>query len=105
MTGNTRRLNDDLITDMWDDLLRVAAPVKGGHATAALVVGFQVRRTGQITSSQPALQPQKPHPFEGRIMHQTGPTRNQPGQAPPAAIGTTPLRHPAQQATSANTPV
>jgi TnpA family transposase len=24
---------------MWDDLLRVAASVKGGHATAALVVG------------------------------------------------------------------
>ena len=35
----TRRLNEDLITDMWDDLLRVAASVKGGHATAALVVG------------------------------------------------------------------
>jgi TnpA family transposase len=24
---------------MWDDLLRVAASVKGGHATAAMVVG------------------------------------------------------------------
>jgi hypothetical protein len=24
---------------MWDDLLRVAASVKGGHAIAALVVG------------------------------------------------------------------
>src|SRR5260370_2425421 len=24
---------------MWDDLLRVAAPVKGGHASGALVVG------------------------------------------------------------------
>jgi TnpA family transposase len=35
----TRRLNTDLITSMWDDLLRVAALVKGGHATAALVVG------------------------------------------------------------------
>ena len=35
----TRRLNEALITDMWDDLLRVAASVKGGHATAALVVG------------------------------------------------------------------
>ncbi len=34
----TRRLNEDLITGMWDDLLRVAASVKGGHATAALVV-------------------------------------------------------------------
>ena len=33
----TRRLNDDLISGMWDDLLRVAASVKGGHATAALV--------------------------------------------------------------------
>ena len=27
---------------MWDDLLRVAASVKGGHATAALVVGKAV---------------------------------------------------------------
>ena len=35
----TRRLNTDLITGMWDDLLRVAASVQGGHATAALVVG------------------------------------------------------------------
>src|SRR5450759_4050401 len=35
----TRRLNGELITGMWDDLLRVAASVKGGHATAALVVG------------------------------------------------------------------
>jgi TnpA family transposase len=35
----TRRLNIELITGMWDDLLRVAASVKGGHATAALVVG------------------------------------------------------------------
>jgi TnpA family transposase len=35
----TRRLNEDLITGMWDDLLRVAASVKGGHATGALVVG------------------------------------------------------------------
>ena len=35
----TRRLNGELITGMWDDLLRVAASVKGGHASAALVVG------------------------------------------------------------------
>jgi TnpA family transposase len=35
----TRPLNTDLITSMWDDLLRVAASVQGGHATAALVVG------------------------------------------------------------------
>jgi TnpA family transposase len=34
----TRRLNTELITGMWDDLLRVAASVKGGHA-AALIVG------------------------------------------------------------------
>jgi len=35
----TRRLNEDLITGMWDDVLRVAASVKGGHASGALVVG------------------------------------------------------------------
>jgi TnpA family transposase len=34
-----RRLNTALITACWDDLLRVAASVKYGHATAALVVG------------------------------------------------------------------
>ena len=34
-----RRLNGELIAATWDDLLRVAASVKGGHATAALVVG------------------------------------------------------------------
>ena len=34
-----RRLNEELITGMWDDLLRVAASVEGGHATVALVVG------------------------------------------------------------------
>jgi TnpA family transposase len=35
----TRRLQDDLITGCWDDLLRVAASVHGGHATAVMVVG------------------------------------------------------------------
>ena len=34
-----RRLNEELVTGMWDDLLRVAASVKGGHAIGALVVG------------------------------------------------------------------
>jgi len=33
------RLNTDLILASWDDLLRVAASVKNGHTTAALVVG------------------------------------------------------------------
>ena len=32
-------MNEDLVTGMWDDLLRVAASVKGGHASGALVVG------------------------------------------------------------------
>ncbi|MGH3609362.1 MAG: Tn3 family transposase, partial [Pseudonocardiaceae bacterium] len=35
----SRRLNNQLVTARWDDLLRVAASVHGGHATAALVVG------------------------------------------------------------------
>ena len=35
----TRRLQSELITGCWDDLLRVAASVHGGHAAAALVVG------------------------------------------------------------------
>ena len=35
----SRRLQTNLIADCWDDLLRVAASVHGGHATAAMVVG------------------------------------------------------------------
>ena len=35
----TRRADIEMITAAWDDLLRVAASVKYGHATAALVVG------------------------------------------------------------------
>jgi TnpA family transposase len=35
----TRRANLELVAETWDDLLRVAASVKYGHATASLVVG------------------------------------------------------------------
>ena len=35
----SRRLQNDLIVGCWDDLMRVAASVHGGHATAAMVVG------------------------------------------------------------------
>ena len=35
----TRRLQTDRIAGCWDDLLRVAASVHSGHATAAMVVG------------------------------------------------------------------
>jgi len=35
----TRRANRALIGDQWDDLLRLAASLKFGHATASLVVG------------------------------------------------------------------
>lgn len=35
----TRRCNTELIRAHWDDLLRVAASVKHGHCTAAMVVG------------------------------------------------------------------
>jgi TnpA family transposase len=35
----TRRANTELIGATWDDLLRVAASVKYGHAAASLVVG------------------------------------------------------------------
>lgn len=35
----TRRANGALIGDQWDDLLRLAASLKFGHATASLVVG------------------------------------------------------------------
>jgi TnpA family transposase len=35
----TRRCNTELVRAHWDDLLRVAASVKHGHCTAAMVVG------------------------------------------------------------------
>lgn len=35
----TRRANTELIAAQWDDMLRVAASVKYGHTSAALVVG------------------------------------------------------------------
>ncbi|MGH3565747.1 MAG: Tn3 family transposase [Pseudonocardia sp.] len=35
----TRKVNRDLITAHWDDLLRLAGSLKFGHATASLVVG------------------------------------------------------------------
>ena len=35
----TRRANGALIGDQWDDLLRLAASLTFGHATASLVVG------------------------------------------------------------------
>jgi TnpA family transposase len=35
----TRRLNSDLITEHWDDLLRLAGSIKFGQATASLIVG------------------------------------------------------------------
>jgi hypothetical protein len=34
-----RRLNQDLIVEHWDDLLRLAGPIKFGQATASLIVG------------------------------------------------------------------
>jgi TnpA family transposase len=35
----TRRLNTELIVEHWDDMLRLAASVKFGHAPASLLVG------------------------------------------------------------------
>ena len=46
-----RRLNGELIAATWEDLMRVAASVKGGHATAALVVG----KLGSAKRQQNAL--------------------------------------------------
>ena len=40
---------------MWNDLLRVAAPVKGGHATAALVVGKLCSSRRQLNSLAAAI--------------------------------------------------
>jgi TnpA family transposase len=35
----TRKLNTDLIAELYDDLLRLAGSLKFGHATASLLVG------------------------------------------------------------------
>jgi TnpA family transposase len=35
----TRRLNTDLISEHWDDLLPLAGSIKFGQATASLIVG------------------------------------------------------------------
>jgi TnpA family transposase len=51
----TCRLNTDLIVSMWDDLLRVAASVQGGHATAALVVGKLCSSKRQQTALTAAI--------------------------------------------------
>jgi TnpA family transposase len=40
---------------MWDDLLRVAASVKGGHATAALVVGKLCSSRRQLNALAAAI--------------------------------------------------
>ena len=64
-----------------------------------------MRSTRQTIPPHPALQPHKPLPFKGRIMHHTGSSRNRPGQAASAASGPRLLRDPAHQATSANAPV
>lgn len=51
----SRRLNDQLVTARWDDLLRVAASVHGGHATAALVVGKLCSSKRQQTTLAAAM--------------------------------------------------
>ena len=61
----THRLNTSLITGMWDGLLRVAASVKGGHATAALVVGklcSSKRQQNALTSAIKEYGALCPHP-------------------------------------------
>lgn len=42
-------IDEDLITDQWDDMLRLAASLKYGHATASLLVGKLSAGTRQNT--------------------------------------------------------
>lgn len=51
----TRRLDSDLIAEHWDDLLRLAASLKFGHATASLVVGKLSRSDRQQNAFAAAL--------------------------------------------------
>ena len=51
----TRRADIDLISEHWDDLLRVGASVKQGHVTAALVVGKLCSSARQQSSLAAAM--------------------------------------------------
>ena len=51
----TRRANTELIAHHWDDLLRVAASVKHGHTSAALVVGKLCSSARQQSSLAAAM--------------------------------------------------
>jgi TnpA family transposase len=51
----TRRLDSDLITEHWDDLLRLAGSLKFGHATASLIVGKLSRSDRQQNAFAAAL--------------------------------------------------
>jgi len=45
----TRRINTALITEQWDEMLRLAASLKYGHVTASLIVGKLSRADRQNT--------------------------------------------------------
>jgi TnpA family transposase len=77
----TRLLNTDLITLMWDDLLRVAASVQGGHATAALVVGKLCSSKRQQNALTSAI---KEYGARRRTVYARGtwPTRRTGGASP-----------------------
>jgi TnpA family transposase len=45
----TRRINTALITEHWDEMLRLAASLKYGHVTASLIVGKLSRADRQNT--------------------------------------------------------
>ena len=60
----TRRLQTDRILGCWDDLLRVAASVHGGHATAAMVVGklcSSKKQQNALTSAMKRVRHAAPH--------------------------------------------
>ena len=61
----TRRLNIALIVEQWDDLLRVAASVKDGHVTAALVVGklCALDQQNALTAATQGVRGAAPHPL------------------------------------------
>lgn len=104
-------VNDRLIPHPPRLLLRPPAPQ---HRLEHRILGpqlshpghqLQARRASQVVSPQPALQPLKPLPFEGRIMHQTESSRNRRGQAASPTSGPRLLRNAPHQATSENAPV
>jgi len=81
----TRRINVQLITENWDEMLRLAAPLKYGHVTASLIVAKLSRADRQNTLAAAlkgirgaaAHDLRRPVPVEARLPPQDRPPAQQ----------------------------